>query len=174
MILATTEDLGGQEPLLEILPLHRLNRFRCSFIVLCRFFFVVGYCNITVHFEVNQLSDWHARVDAHRLPYGNLQRPRVAETDVALACCRMDINPKPADAAFAFEKGNMGMSFRVFRCNPKIQFAWNENQSLFGYAKKMNTVVFLCIEDFLPVHCQPFSQMNIVAVRAEVRTLKRF
>jgi hypothetical protein len=157
----------------KVFPHHRLHRFHGSLPVLRRLLLVVRNPNLAADVEVDELSDRHARVDANRLPDGNLQRPRVAETDVAFPRCGVDVDTEPTDAALAFEERDVLVRFGVLLRDAEVELTRNENQSFFRDAKVNDLVVALRVEDFIAVHREPISEMYVVTVRAEEIPIER-
>ena len=64
------------------------------------FFFVVEVIDISGHLKVNELTDGHTGINAHRLGAGYLQGPGVAEAYVALSCSGMNIYSESATLDF--------------------------------------------------------------------------
>src|SRR5437879_1086287 len=94
----------------KIFPHHRLDRFYCPLIVLGRPFLVIRHRHLAADLEINQLSDGHARIDAHRLADGDFKSPGIAKSDVSLSRRCMDIDAEPADTALSFEKWDVAVS----------------------------------------------------------------
>src|SRR3712207_5622287 len=90
-----------------VLPHHALHRLVALVAVLGIGLFVIGHFDGSVYGEVNELADRHARIYAHRLLYGDLQRPVPAETNVALAGSGMYVDAEAAGGRLSFEERNV-------------------------------------------------------------------
>ena len=89
-------------------------------IVFCRDLFVVHGFDVALDVKVNELPDWHGGVDAYGLGNRNLERPVIAEADVALACRGMDIDTQASDTGFAFEEGHVLVRLGVLEGRAEI------------------------------------------------------
>ena len=96
-----------------ILPHHALDGLVWLSAVFRIFFLVVSNFNRSFYREIDQLSDRHTLVHFHWLFYRNFEGPVAAETNIALACSSMDINPKATCRGFPFEEGDMRMGFGI-------------------------------------------------------------
>src|SRR3989304_7755410 len=111
----------------KILPHHGFHRLNAALVILGSFLAGIGNLDFPGNLEIDQLSDRHSGINANGLPYGDFQRPGIAEADISLSCRGMDIDSKPSDAAFPFQKGNMAVCFGVFLRYAEVQLAWNKN-----------------------------------------------
>mgnify|MGYP001810321754 CR=1 FL=1 len=104
-----------------ILPHHTLDGLVWLTTVFRIFLLVVGYFNWSFYREIDQLPNRHALVHFNRLFYRNFEGPVAAETNIALACCGMDVDAKAACRGFSFEEGDMRMGFGIFLCYAEVK-----------------------------------------------------
>ena len=88
-----------------ISPHHGLDGLGCTLVIFGRSLACIINVHFTLHQEVNQLADRHARINADRLRNRDFQSPMVAKPDVPLSRRRMDVNAQPADTRLPSRKG---------------------------------------------------------------------
>lgn len=151
----------------RVLPHHALHGEGGAGVVFGGGFFVVGGFDVAFDLEVDELADGHASVDAHGLGDGDFEGPVVAEADVSLARCRMNVDTEAANAGLAFEEGDLLVGFGVFESGAEVGVAGFEHVAVGVDLEMADLVVLAGVEDLVDVEGEVLAQMDIVAVGAQ-------
>ena len=157
-----------------ILPHHTFHRFVGALVVFGVLLLIVVIEDFSVDPEVDELANGHTRINAYRVGAGYLQRPGIAEADIALAGRSVDIDAEAADTRLTFEEWNGVVCFRILFRNAQVERVGMEDEPTFGNFEVLNGVVPPRVQDVVFVDGQPLTQMDIIGVGAQAMPLKRF
>ena len=96
-----------------ILPHHTFHRPVGTLVVFSVFLFVVIVQDLTIYPEIDQLADRHTGIYPHRMRTGDLQGPGIAKSYIAFTGGGVNVDPQPANAGFALQKGDGSVRFGI-------------------------------------------------------------
>src|SRR5690625_2603211 len=105
--------------------------------------------DLSIDSKINQLSDGHSFVDAHRMGTREFKRPRIAKSDLSFTGSSMFIDSQPAGTTLIVHERNSTMSFSILHRPPQIQGIWMKYKPFLRNLKMLHFIMFSRIEDVI-------------------------